>query len=553
VRGAAEYLNKYANPEDLIVVHDTLIRFTFDYYYHGSTPVISLPLYYLVDTNAAIDDLESVVEPGKRIWFLKEPTPRNGIDRQVLIDWAEDNWPKVFERPFPRMWLQVGLSAFLPEPEVTSIPATTTSQAINWPGVLRMEGYEIPAEATSGADLWLTFYLSQQQPEAKEHTLSLSFIDERGQEWAVVDKVIKRGFPPLTDKPGQVMRYDQQFLLPAGLPPGQYQVWLRLVDTASGQVIPLDNGDLDVHLSDLAVQAVSCAEGDNQVPARFKSGARLRGEIELQGYDWPEEEYRPGHLLPVTLWWCARQNPKSDYLLRLQLRDGAGQIVAESLESLGQLDYPPTQWPPGQLIMGQSAIVVPAQADEEEYQLHLSLVEPDTGKAIPVGWPFGRRSIPLGPVEVSPWPMETKLPPISHSLRADIGQPALVELHGYEISSMEIAPGDLVDISLIWRSVVDSIPTSYAVFLHLVDEQGQILAQGDGLPAGGFRPTTSWRQDEVIVDEHTIQVPAGLGPGTYDLWVGFFDPETNERLPIFIDGVQQPDDRLLLERLEIGN
>jgi hypothetical protein len=149
--------------------------------------------------------------------------------------------------------------------------------------------------------------------------------------------------------------------------------------------------------------------------------------------------------------------------------------------------------------------------------------------------------------------METELPPISHSLRADFGQPPLVELHGYEISTMEIAPGELLDISLIWRSAVDSIPTSYAVFLHLVDGQGQILAQGDGLPAGGFRPTTSWRQDEVIVDEHTIQVPAGLDPGTYDLWVGFFDPETNERLPIFIDGIQQADDRLLLEDLQIGN
>jgi uncharacterized membrane protein len=32
VRGAAEYLNKMAAPGDLIVLHDTLIRFTFDYY-----------------------------------------------------------------------------------------------------------------------------------------------------------------------------------------------------------------------------------------------------------------------------------------------------------------------------------------------------------------------------------------------------------------------------------------------------------------------------------------------------------------------------------------
>jgi hypothetical protein len=553
VRGAAEYLNTYARPEDLIVVHDTLIRFTFDYYYQGPAPVISVPLYHQVEANTAIDELESIVEPGKRIWFLKEPTPRNGLDRQVLIDWVEDHWPKVFERSFPRMWLNVGLSAFLPEPEVTSIPATTASKETNWPGVLRMESYEIPAEAASGADFWLTTYLSQHQPEAREYTLSFSFIDEMGQEWAEVNKVIKRGFPPLTDKPGQVMRYDQQFVLPAGLPPGQYQVWLRLLDTVSGQAIPLANGDLEHHLSDVAVKAASCRDNDNPISAHLDSGMRLGPEIELHGYDWPEEEYRPGHLLPVKLWWCARQDPTSDYLLRLQLRDEAGHTVAESQESLSQLDYPLTQWQAGQLIMGQSGIVIPAQADEEQYQLYLSLIESDSGVALPAGWPLGRRSLELGPVKVKPWSIETELPPISHTLRADFGQPLLAKLHGYDISTMELPPGDYLDISLIWRSAVESIPASYTVFLHLEDEQGQILAQGDGLPAGGFRPTTSWRQDEVIVDDHTIQVPAGLEPGTYSLWVGLFDPNTNERLPIFVDGVQQPDDRLLLKRLEVVN
>jgi hypothetical protein len=553
VRGVAEYLNTYAGPNDLIVVHDTLIRFTFDYYYHGSAPVTSIPLYHQVDAKTAIDNLRSVVEPGKRIWFLKEPTPRNGIERQALTEWIRENWPEVFERSFPWMWLEVGLSAFVPEPEVANIPSTAASKEIIWPGVLRMEGYEIPAEATSGADLWLTFYLSQQQAEAKEHTLSFRFIDEKGQEWAQVDKVIKSGFPPLTDKPGELMRYDQQLLLPAGLPPGQYQVWLRLLDTASGRAIPLSNGEPDLHLSELAVDAASCGENSDQFRARFVSGSRLGQEIELQGYDWPEEEYRPGHLLPLKLWWCARQNPESDYLLQLRLIDQDGRTVADSEESLSRFDYPPTQWQPGQLIFGQSSIMIPAQAEKEQYELFLSLIEPDTEVELPVGWPLGRRSLPLGTVRVKPWSKETELPPISHPLRADFGQPPLVEFHGYETSTIEIAPGDSVDISLIWRSAVESIPASYTVFLHLVNEQEQILAQGDGLPMGGFRPTTSWRQDEVIVDDHTLQVPAELAPGTYNLWVGLFDPATNERLPIFIDGVQQLDDRLLLEMVQIGN
>lgn len=553
VRGAAEYLNTYAEPDDLVVVHDTLIRFTFDYYYHGSAPVISIPLYHQVDAKSAIDDLRRVADPGKRIWFLKEPTPRNGIERQVLIDWIEDNWPKVFERSFPSMWLSVGLSAFIPEPKVVNIAATAASEEIIWPGVLWLEGYEIPAEAISGADLWMTFYLAQQQAKAEEYTLSLSFIDEKGQEWAQVNKVIKRGFPPLTDKPDEVMRYDQQIVLPAGLPPGRYQVWLQLIETTSGQAIPLSNRDIDVHLSDLIVQAASCDDNSNNLFVRFDSGGRLGQEIELKAYDWPDEEYRPGHLLPVNLLWCARQQPAHDYLLQLQLMDKAGKIVAESVESLGRDDHPPSKWQPDQLIMGENSIIIPSQAEEEQYELHLSLIEPDTGEALPARWPLGRRSLRLGSVRVKPWSMKTELPPISHPLRANFGHPTQVEFHGHEISTKEPASDDTVDISLFWRSAAENIPDSYTVFLHLANEQDQILAQGDGLPVGGFRPTTSWRQGEVIIDDHTIQVPSELAPGAYNLWAGLFNPATGERLPVFIDNRQQPNDRLLIERIQVGD
>src|SRR5690606_27497265 len=35
VRGAALYLNEFATAQDVIVLHDTLIRFTFEHYYNG--------------------------------------------------------------------------------------------------------------------------------------------------------------------------------------------------------------------------------------------------------------------------------------------------------------------------------------------------------------------------------------------------------------------------------------------------------------------------------------------------------------------------------------
>ena len=96
-----------------------------------------------------------------------------------------------------------------------------------------------------------------------------------------------------------------------------------------------------------------------------------------------------------------------------------------------------------------------------------------------------------------------KVPSIPNSLRADFGQPPLIELHGYDLAGLsvdEASPGDNLELTLFWRSLSESITTSYSVLVHLTDETGEIVAQGDGRPASGFRPTTSWRQGEVIVD-----------------------------------------------------
>jgi hypothetical protein len=68
--------------------------------------------------------------------------------------------------------------------------------------------------------------------------------------------------------------------------------------------------------------------------------------------------------------------------------------------------------------------------------------------------------------------------------------------------------------------------TSYHIFVHAVDEDGQLLAQSDGEPAGWTRPTTGWAVGEYIVDEHSLVMP----PGVTALRVGVYDPDSGRRL-----------------------
>jgi len=55
----------------------------------------------------------------------------------------------------------------------------------------------------------------------------------------------------------------------------------------------------------------------------------------------------------------------------------------------------------------------------------------------------------------------------------------------------------------------------YVVFLHLLDEKGQIVAQRDIAPAGGTRPTSGWIAGEVVVDLHTFPPSEKSQPGDY--------------------------------------
>ncbi|MCS6801396.1 MAG: hypothetical protein RMM58_02885 [Chloroflexota bacterium] len=77
--------------------------------------------------------------------------------------------------------------------------------------------------------------------------------------------------------------------------------------------------------------------------------------------------------------------------------------------------------------------------------------------------------------------------------------------------------GEVIPVALVW-SASGPLPP-YSVFLHAYDAAGQLVAQRDGPPAGGTRPTTEWQPGETVVDRRALVLPAGefrLRAGLYD-------------------------------------
>ncbi|MDE3075401.1 MAG: glycosyltransferase family 39 protein [Chloroflexota bacterium] len=85
-----------------------------------------------------------------------------------------------------------------------------------------------------------------------------------------------------------------------------------------------------------------------------------------------------------------------------------------------------------------------------------------------------------------------------------------------------VAAGDPVDLTLTWRAAARP-GKDYSVFVHLLNAGGSTVAQHDGWPAAGTRPTTGWRPGESIADRHGLLVPLGTSAGTYKLEVGLYD------------------------------
>lgn len=106
-----------------------------------------------------------------------------------------------------------------------------------------------------------------------------------------------------------------------------------------------------------------------------------------------------------------------------------------------------------------------------------------------------------------------------------------IRLLSYALSSQEITAGDVLQLQLRWQA--ERQPSAdYTVFVQLLDQRDQIVAQRDAPPVSGERPTSGWQAGEQVVDNHGLLIPHGTAPGDYTLIVGLYDAQTGQRLPV---------------------
>jgi hypothetical protein len=105
-----------------------------------------------------------------------------------------------------------------------------------------------------------------------------------------------------------------------------------------------------------------------------------------------------------------------------------------------------------------------------------------------------------------------------------------IALIGFDLPQATVSSSATVPITLYWNALSGEIDNGYTVFVHLLTPDGRVIAQHDGLPAQGERPTNEWVRGEYVVDRHELvwREPDYTGPA--QVAVGLYDPETGERL-----------------------
>jgi hypothetical protein len=347
---------------------------------------------------------------------------------------------------------------------------------------------------------------------------SLRLQDQQGRTWKSADHVPLEGSAPTQNwRPGTTVEDRQGLVLPPDLPPGPYGVLLVLYDPATG--VPVRVGESDrATLASIQVSPAAVAPDPASLPISTRVNKRLGDELELLGFSISPQPLLPGQNATLSLWWRANGQPTASYSLRTQAMAPDGTLAFDETQALSRV--PSDTWESGQVVREYYDLAVDPATTSGEYRLQLSLA--------PTDGPASGATLDLGNVAIKARTREYRLPRVSHLANVSLDSSLL--LRGYDVTVSQDPDRD-VELTLFWQAK-RRVPSSYKVFVHLVDASGRIVAQADSVPADGLASTDSWLPGEVVVDKHKL---TNVSPGRYHILVGLYDPMTGARLPALDD------------------
>ncbi len=400
----------------------------------------------------------------------------------------------------------------------------------------------IQAEASRDDALTVAITMRAMSPLDEAYSVSLRLIDQAGQVMAQRDSLLLNQVGDVTSQwpVGEPVTIYHRLPLGPGLAPLSYTVdigiyseenieGLDILDQAgapAGKHYEL--GTTQVNTEVLA--SVSDRDVDRErfglialtEPVIIAEGLALAAHTPIA------DAYDVGQTIEMLLeWHHVGQSPLPDLSPTMQLIQGELLLADESAAPVYG-HYGTDQWQPGEIVLDWRAIPVPLEIEkglDAEGPVVLQLfVDED-------------RPLILGETVIES--VRRVFPPPNPSRRVTEQLGEIVELVGYDLhidpgieddsSDTILQAGQDITVTLYWH-VLATPEIDYAVFAQLLDENDVLIAQHDGPPADGARPTSGWVAGEYIRDEHLLHWLDIDYRGPALLQVGLYDPMTGKRL-----------------------
>jgi hypothetical protein len=246
--------------------------------------------------------------------------------------------------------------------------------------------------------------------------------------------------------------------------------------------------------------------------------AQFGDELQLLGFDLPNQPAGSGQPLIITLHWHVLSPPPAERFVFVRLLDAAGRVwaAADSPPLMGL--WPVERWQPGTFLEDAQQLTIPAGTPPGSYRLEIGLYDPATGQPLPAtGQPLG----PGGGLLAGDLPVEWQPAP---QLDTNLPQPANVKLSpnvallGFTQPPPQATTGDVLPLEMGWQQrrgwlQFGQIWENYVLF-DWRTASARVAEQLDPLPL----PVEQWGRNSVLRSKHGVIVPPTLSGGRYELW-----------------------------------
>jgi hypothetical protein len=260
----------------------------------------------------------------------------------------------------------------------------------------------------------------------------------------------------------------------------------------------------------------------------YRVEANFNGEIQLLGYDLPMRRVEVGSGIPLVLYWQSLRRLTKSYIIFDRLLD-ANQQPWGGYDRLPKETYPTDLWIPGEVVADGFVVPVAPDAPDGVYNIVVGLYDEadPAARSLPLvaaGERLNTTHVTIGPIKVGgpPSGITVNDPIMEQAANVNFGN--IIRLSGYDLRLTD----HILGLSLFWESLART-ETDYTVFVHVLDESGNLIRQGDHAPAEGKYPTSLWEVGEIIQD--SVEIPLSkLASGRYSIIIGLYNQLTGERL-----------------------